>query len=584
MKKFKIFNTNLKKIAVSLTIIVFSFISFGFFTDSQYFEISKNLDIFATLYRELNTFYVDETKPGDLMKKGIDAMLSSLDPYTEYYAESEIEDYKMKYVSASYGGVGAQVFLKDEKIVVNEPYEGFPMQKAGVLSGDYILEIDGKSLSGKSTEEISEMLKGQAGTKVKLLIQRDKDKPFEKQLVREEIKMKNVVYYGMLTDSVGYIKLDKFLENSAKEVKDAFTSLKTNPKLKSLVFDLRGNGGGILQESVEIVNVFVNRGQKIVTQKARIQEMNREHATLNAPIDADIPLAILIDGGSASASEITAGAIQDLDRGVVIGERSFGKGLVQQTKPLSYNSQLKLTVAKYFTPSGRCVQALNYSTKAANGKVNHVPDSLIAEFKTKNGRSVYDGSGVYPDLLIDHKRFSNISIALVTKQIVFDYATNYRITHASIADAKKFSLTDAEYNDFLEFIKDKDYGYSTESEKALEKLKESAVKEKYFDALKEEYDALKTKMIHDKKADLIEFKDEIKLLLEEEIVSRYYFQSGRLENSLVHDNDVKEALKVLGNPKLYATILNGEGEYKIIGKPKSGTHTKNHSEDDEDKN
>ena len=566
MKPLSSFRKKVRNGIVVLSISCVSFFSFGFI--DSYFELSKNLDVFATVLRELNTYYVDDIKPGDLIKKGIDEMLNTLDPYTEFYAESDIEDYKMM-VTGQYGGIGSIIRQQGEYVIVGEPYEGFPAQKAGLMAGDIILEIDSKSIKGKNTADVSKLLKGQANTSVKVLIERQGEKkPFEVTLVREEIKIKNVPYYGVVGDgTVGYIKLTGFTENAAKEVKTAFQELKEKNKIKSLVFDLRDNGGGLLKESVDIVNTFVSRDQEIVEQKGKVKEMNRIHKTLYSPVDTTIPIVVLINKNSASASEIVSGSLQDLDRGVIVGQRTFGKGLVQQTIPLSYGTQMKVTTAKYYTPSGRCIQELDYFHKNNLGKAEHMPDSLIREFKTKNARSVYDGSGIYPDVSIEAKSYALITGAIVSKNLVFDYATKYRLAHPSISSAKDFSLSEEDYKDFINYLSDKTYPYTTKSEKSLEDLKKHAETEKYFASVKTEYENLKTKIVVHKKADLSKYKNEIKDFLEGEISARYYYQRGRLESSLRDDSELKEAIRVLKDEPLYQSILAGKGQYKVIGKP-----------------
>ncbi len=555
--------------------------SFGFV--DNYFELSKNLDIFATLLRELNTYYVDDIKPGDMIKKGIDEMLNTLDPYTEFYAESDIEDYKMM-VTGQYGGIGSLIRQKGDYVMIGEPYENFPAQKAGLMAGDVITEVDGKSIKGKNTADVSKLLKGQAGTSVKVLVEREGEKkPFEVTLTREEIKIKNVPYYGVVGDgTTGYIKLTGFTENAAKEVKDAFTQLKEKNKIKSLVFDLRDNGGGLLKEAVDIVNTFVSKDQTIVEQKGKVKEMNRVHKAQYAPVDTTMPIAVLVNKNSASASEIVTGSIQDLDRGVVVGQRSFGKGLVQQTVQLTYGTQMKVTTAKYYTPSGRCIQELDYFHKNKAGKAEHIPDSLIREFKTRNGRSVYDGSGIFPDVKDDPKQYALITAAILSKNYVFDYATKYRFAHSTIPKAKDFSLTEDEYKDFLNYLSDKKYEYTTKSEKSLEDLKKNSESEKYFDNIKAEYDDLKKKIETNKKEDLTKYKPEIKDFLEEEIASRYYYQSGRLESSLRDDNELKDAIRVVNDQDLYKSILSGKGQYKVIGKPGEAQAKANITDDNEE--
>lgn len=546
---------SLKKYLLILVIVASSFLSFSFV--DNYFEISKNLDIFATLFRELNMYYVDETKPGELMKKGIDSMLESLDPYTNYIPESEIEDYRFM-TTGEYGGIGAIIRQKDDYIVIVEPYEGSPAQKADIRAGDVIIQVNGKDIKGKNSSDVSKILKGQANSEVTLLIEREGEKNrIEKKLMRQEIKVNNVPYYGMLKDDIGYIKLTGFTETASREVKDAFVDLKSKG-MKKLIFDLRDNGGGLLKEAVNIVNFFVPKGSDVVSTRGKIKEWDKVHKALNSPLDLEIPLVVVINENSASASEIVAGAIQDFDRGVVIGERSFGKGLVQQTRPLSYNAQLKVTVAKYYTPSGRCIQKLDYSHKDEEGKATKIADSLITTFKTKGGRLVYDGNGINPDINTENKEFSVISAVLLGKNHIFDYATHYRTKHETISNARDFRLSDADFDDFIKFLNGKDYSYTTTTEKMLEDIKATAEKEKYLKEVEAELEALNTKIKNNKQNDLYRFKDEIKELLENEIVSRYYYQRGRIENAFIYDTDIKKASEILNDSKQYSQILKGE--------------------------
>ncbi len=531
------------------------------------FQVSKNLDIFASVYKNLSINYVDNVNSSEMMKTGIDAMLEELDPYTEYIPESDIEDYKLKYVSTQYGGIGATISNRDGKVIVADPYEGFPAQKAGVRAGDQILEINGVALKGKLNDQVSTMLKGSKGTPVKLLLMRPgAPKQLEINLQREEIRQDNVPYYGMLEGNVGYIKLDKFLENSGQEVKNALVDLKKND-LKGLVLDLRYNGGGILQEAVKIVNLFVDKGVTVVIQKGRNREKSITYNTLNAPEETVLPLVVLVNNRSASASEIVAGSLQDLDRAVVIGQRSFGKGLVQQTFNLPYNSLVKVTVAKYYTPSGRCIQALDYTHRDSEGSVVKVADSLITEYKTKAGRSVYDGSGIYPDVFVKPVKYNLITQTLASKYHIFDYATQYRNERGAIPDAKSFKLTDAEYVKFITYLSTRDYNYNTRTERILNELRDEAEKESKMTDIKPEFEALKAKVSHSKKNDLTQFKDEIRKVLEAEIVSRYFFEKGRLEQGFKYDADLNESLKIISNKSVLASILNGEGNYKSIGKP-----------------
>jgi len=546
-------------------LVVISIFSFSFIEDL--FQVSKNLEIFTAVFKQLSINYVDGVNSSEMMKNGIDAMLQELDPYTEYIPESDVEDYKLKYVSTQYGGIGATISNRSGKVIVSDPYEGFPAQKADIRAGDEILEINGVSLKGKINDQVSSMLKGSKGTPVKLLIQRPGAlKPTELNLIREEIKQNNVPYYGMLANQVGCIKLDKFLENSAQEVKDALADLKKD-NLKGIVLDLRFNGGGILQEAVKIVNLFVDKGITVVIQKGRNREKSITYNTSNNAVEPNLPLVVLVNNRSASASEIVAGSLQDLDRAVIIGQRSFGKGLVQQTFNLPYNSLVKVTVAKYYTPSGRCIQALDYTHRDSDGMVVKVADSLITEYKTKSGRSVYDGSGIFPYIFMKPLKYNLITQTLASKYLIFDYATQFRNRNASIADARDFKLSDAEYNDFIDYLSKTDYNYDTKVEKLLNELSEEAEKENKIGDIKPEFEALKAKISHSKKNDLTLFKEEIRKVLESEIVSRYYFEKGRLVQNFKYDKELIESLKVISNKSTLASILNGEGTYKSIGKP-----------------
>ena len=548
MKKIKI-------TLVAITVIIASFLSVSF-TDN-YFEIAKNLDIFTSLYKELNTYYVDETDPGKLMKKGIDAMLKSLDPYTTYIPESEIEDFRFM-TTGQYGGIGAIITKRGDYVFISEPYEGFPAQKAGLMAGDIILEINGVSAKGKTTEDVSKVLKGQPNTSVTLLMERkNQDKPFEVSFDREKVTVKSVPYSGFVADGIGYIKLRSFTRNCGKDIKKALVNLKKEQELKGLILDLRGNPGGLLNESVNISNIFVEGGEEIVSTKGKIKEWEKVYKATQKAEDTKTPLVVLINQSSASASEIVSGVMQDLDRGVIIGSRSFGKGLVQQSRKLSYNTQLKVTIAKYYTPSGRCIQALDYSNRNKDGSVGKIQDSLKTAFKTKNGRTVYDGGGIEPDIEVEQEKIGNITISLIRKRLIFDYATDYRFSHDSIASADKFQFSDENFVDFQSFLSDKEYEYTTETEDVVEKLKKIAEEEFYFKEIATEYNALIAKLEVNKKDDLNKFKSEIKELITSEIVSRYYYQKGRIIATLQFDKDVKEAIKVLKDKKRYDNILAG---------------------------
>ncbi len=546
-----------KKLKLSLIALALAgtcVLTYSFTED--YFEVSKNLDVFATLFRELNIYYVDETKPGELMKNGIDAMLESLDPYTNYIPESDIEDYRFM-TTGQYGGIGATVREINGKIVITEPYEGTPAQKSGLKAGDVLLEVGGTKITGKNSDDISKLLKGQPGSQVKMIVERPgENKPMELTLVREEIKLKDVPYSGMLNKEIGYIKLVGFTKDAAKEVKDAYTKLKTENKCKSLILDLRGNPGGLLLQAVDIVNIFIDKGQEVVVTKGRIKEWEQTLKAVNNPLDTQIPLVVLVDRNSASASEVVSGALQDLDRAVIIGQRTYGKGLVQQTRPLTYNAQFKVTVAKYYIPSGRCIQALDYSNRNEDGVVEKVADSLITAFKTKGGRIVYDGAGVLPDIITESELYSNIEMSLLSKNHIFEYATLYTIKHPKLEQSPAdFSLTDKEYADFVAYLKNKDYSYTTHSERDLENLKKSTIDEKYYEDIVQQFEALKARIEEDKKGDLIRFKTQIKEVLEDEIISRYYYQSGRLEAGLKYDKEVQEAIKLFNNESGLKSIL-----------------------------
>ncbi len=521
------------------------------------FEISRNLDIYVTLFRELNLNYVDELKPGDLMKTGITAMLESLDPYTNYIPESDIEDYEFM-TTGQYGGIGALIHRQGEYVVISEPYENSPADKTGLKAGDKILSINGQSALGKTTDEVSTILKGQPNTTLNLMIERTGNpQPLPFSITREQITVANIPYYGILDSGAGYIKLSGFTQNAGAEVRNAFVEMREKQPLNGLILDLRGNGGGLLQEAVNITNIFVDKGELVVSTKGKLPDRNRSYSTENTAIDTQIPLIVLVDNTSASASEIVAGAIQDIDRGIIIGQRTFGKGLVQNVVPLSYNSKMKVTVAKYYIPSGRCIQAIDYSHKDENGRFTKIPDSLISEFKTRNGRSVYDGGGIEPDIEIDIPQLSSISYALYTKFLIFDYATHYFWSHPSIPPANQFEINDSIYQDFLSFLSGKDYTYTTSSEKVMNDLKAIAEKEEVYDDITAEYEALEAKIQKSKLDDLQESRNELETILRQEIVTRYYYEVGRIISSLKDDPEIKKANELLLRGEIYRSILDG---------------------------
>ncbi|MCB9189040.1 MAG: S41 family peptidase [Flavobacteriales bacterium] len=524
--------------------------------DENLFEISKNIRVMTGVYEKLNTYYVDEPVPGKLMKTGIDAMLASLDPYTVYIPQSKIEDYRYM-TTGQYGGIGSLIQKHGDYIVISEPYENSPAAKAGLKAGDILLEVDGEDVTDKEVPDMSLYLKGGPGTDVTIKYKRGTIIN-EVTLKREEIKVPDVPYFGMLDDKTGYVKLNSFTQTASQEVGSAIHHLIDSSGMTQLVFDLRGNGGGLLHEAVNIVNFFVPKGELVVETKGRLSEMNREYKTLNNPIDVNMPIVVLIDDHSASASEIVSGSLQDLDRAVIVGETSYGKGLVQQTKDLEFGSMVKLTVAKYYTPSGRCIQKLDYSNKNELGEVAEVHDSLIATFKTKNGREVKDGRGVDPDVQIPAEFLSVLSTELVIGHHIFDFATEYETKHTSIDKAKSFRLSDQEYIDFVNFVKLKDVHHTSQSMELMNELKEIAKDEKYYEDSKEEFEALFIKLTPSLESDLMRYKDEIKEILESEIVSRYYYSSGRLENALDQDEYISIALEVLNDSGRYSKILSGE--------------------------
>jgi carboxyl-terminal processing protease len=550
---------SIKKVVLIAALPVLLLISVATVNTNQYFEISKNLDVFATLYKELNTYYVDDVEPATLIRSGIDAMLGSLDPYTNFISEDEIEDFRLQ-TTGKYGGIGAFIRKVDDFVVVSEPYENYPAYKAGLLAGDIITSIEGQSVKDKNSDDVSKLLKGQAGTAVTIHVKRPladgTQKDMTVTLTREEIKLLNVPFSGMINNEIGYIRLANFTEQAGKEVRDALEALKQeNPGMKGLVFDVRGNPGGLLNEAVNVSNVFVDKGKEIVSTKGKVKEWDKTFKSLNPPVDPLIPVVVLTNKGSASASEIVAGAIQDLDRGVIVGQKTFGKGLVQTTRPLSYNTKLKVTTAKYYVPSGRCIQAINYAEKDDDGSVKKIPDSLKVAFKTTNGRTVYDGGGIDPDITVEPDKLSAITISLLNNNHIFNYATIFKAKKSGIAASKAFQLSDQDYQDFIVFLKDKEYDYKTETEELLEEFRKAAEKDKYLDAVKKDLDALTANVKHDKEKDLIKFKDEIKSLLEEEIVGRYYYSKGKTEFSFKNDKDILEALKILNNKTQYYQIL-----------------------------
>lgn len=523
----------------------------------KYFEIAKNMEIFSSVYKEVNLLYVDEINPSQIMTTGIDAMLESLDPYTNYIPEDKIEDFRTQ-LTGQYGGIGAVIGERHDKIMILMPYQGFPAQKAGLQIGDEIISVDGIVTTTKNSSDVSKLLRGQADTPLKIKVKRyNQTEPIEFTLTRQKIKISNVPYYGMINSNTGYMKLSEFTQAASIEVKKALTELKAKGATQ-IVFDLRGNPGGLLSEAVNISNIFIPKDKLVVSTKGKVAEWNTKYITELLPDDLSIPIVVLVSGRSASASEIVAGVIQDYDRGVIVGQRSYGKGLVQTTRELPYKSQIKITTAKYYTPSGRCIQAIDYAHRAADGTVSKFADSLKVAFKTTNGRTVYDGGGVKPDITVAQDSISSILISLISKSFLFDYATEYHAKHPSIGDARTFNLTDSEYQDFVNWLKGKDYTYTTKVEKSLDEMTKQSKQEKYYDAMKTQLEQMKKVITQDKENDLIKFKSQIIEYLEEEIASRYYLQKGIIEASFDSDNDIQAAIEVLNDKTKYNKILSGK--------------------------
>ncbi len=546
-----------RKLTVISLVLVIAIGSAAFVSNNErYFEIAKNLDIFATLFKEVNAHYVDEVNPNQLIESGIDAMLSTLDPYTNYIPEDDIENFRTL-STGQYGGIGAQTGRFENRVFVTMVFEGYPAHQAGLKIGDEVIEIDGIDIRPKTKEEVSKLMKGQLNTEVILTVQRyGSNTPIKLPMQRGKIKIDNVPYYGMVTDDIGYLKLTDFTLNAGKEVKEAVEGLKESGA-KKIIVDLRGNPGGLLIEAVNISNIFVPKGVEIVSTRGKVSQNNGQYRALNSPIDVEIPLAVLINSGSASASEIVAGSLQDLDRAVLVGQRSFGKGLVQTTRPLSYNSQLKVTTAKYYIPSGRSIQALDYSNRRPDGSVGKIPDSLKVAYKTRNGRTVYDGGGIAPDIEVTNRDLPQVAFAIIRKGLLFEYASKYAHAHESITSAKDFELSDKEYDQFAQWVSTKDYDYTTRVEREMDDLVASAKREKYYDRISKQLDALNTSIESNKKQDLYLHKEEIKILLQEEIVSRYYLEDGAIEVSFSEDHVIQEATKVLNDRSRYLQILSG---------------------------
>nr|WP_194775510.1 S41 family peptidase [Pararhodonellum marinum] len=535
-----------------LAIVLTSLTLFSFTQNDKLFAIAKNLDIFASLIRELDSYYVDEIDPDELVSIGINAMLEELDPYTNYIPEEDSDDFRLM-TTGEYAGVGALIGNRTGVNMILMPYSGFPAQRAGLRIGDEILKVDTVNVIDKPTNDISALLKGPANTGVSVEVKRGDD-TIKVDLTRQKIVISNVPYYGMINDEVGYIKLTDFTTNASSDVRKALVSLKEQGATQ-LILDVRDNPGGILKEAVEIVNLFIPKGKEVVKTIGKLPNVNATYKTEKSPVDKDIPLVVLVNERSASAAEIVAGALQDYDRAVLVGRTTFGKGLVQSTIPLSYNAQVKVTTAKYYIPSGRCIQAIDYSKKDTAGNGNVIADSLRNEFRTKGGRIVMDGAGIEPDELVEQKNYAPIIYSLVARNLVFEYGNEFFRKNESIGPARTFEVSDEVYEDFVNWLQDKDYDYTTRVEKTIEDLEKYAEKEKYYDEIKEEIEKLKKSVTHSKEQDLITFKDEVKDALKDELVSRYYYQEGVIEASLDRDKEIAKSLQLIRDQKLYAQLL-----------------------------
>ena len=547
---------NRKKRKTGLAIALALLISGSYCFVRNDFEIAKNLDIYATLMRQLNENYVDELNIGDLVRTSIDAMLEELDPYTVYYPESDLEEFKLM-TTGQYGGIGALIQQDSDYVIISEPYENTPAMENGLQAGDRIIAIDGRSTKGKSVSDVSTALKGQPGTKVKLTIQPyGRRSSSVKEIERKEIKLPTIAYTGMLKNGIGYTRLNQFTENAGREVKEAFLKLKEQ-NMRCFVLDLRGNGGGLLNEAVNIVNLFVPKGELVVSTKGKQQHLNQQYYTSSEPIDLEIPIVVLVDGSSASASEIVAGTLQDLDRAVIVGERTYGKGLVQNILPLSYNSRMKVTVSKYYIPSGRCIQKIDYTHKDSNGVNLRKADSNATAFQTRHGRTVYDYGGVEPDVKVKIESYSTVLLALISQKMIFNYANEYKLNHKSIPPVSEFNFTDAMYSDFVQFVEKRNISYETFTEKELKRLEMAAEDDKTADVLKPELQALKKAIEKDKSTDLQKYRKEISEMLCLEIVGRYYYQTGQSEAALRTDPCMETVHRLLDDPKLteYHSLL-----------------------------
>ena len=521
-------------------------------SQSNYFEISKNLEIFNNVYKELNTYYVDDTEPGKLMKEAIDAMLKKLDPYTQYIPESEIEDFRFQ-TTGQYGGIGSLIRKVGDYVMIAEPYKGFPADKSGLKIGDKIIKIDGVSMKDKSVEDVSKLLKGEPGKKVNISVSRINNSDIIKiPVTREKIKISSVPYSGLI-DDIGYVKLNRFTRNCSNEVKNAIIKLESEKELKGIIIDLRMNPGGLLNEAIKLCNIFIEKNTKIVETKGRNSDWNKVYKTKSSAYNTEMPVVVLVNQGSASASEIFAGTLQDLDRGIVIGNKTFGKGLVQQTRKLDYNSQLKLTVAKYYTPSGRCIQEINYSDEKQT-----LPDSLRTEFKTKNKRSVFDGGGVDPDIIIEEDSIPKIIFNLIQQQLIFKFGNYYSSNFSDIGSLDEFEITDEIYDLFKEYIEKEEFQFETLSDEKIDDLEETLLFEGYNVKLEKTglLKKIKEEILRLKNQDINKYKKEISKIMLQDILVRYYYNEGRIKSSLKEDKAILNAINILNDTKEYNKILN----------------------------
>lgn len=535
-----------------LAVTAFSFRS----PAEKYFEVAKSLDIFATLFKEVNTYYVDEVDPQKLVRKGIEGMLESLDPYTDYIPEDEMESFRIT-TTGQYGGVGAMIGIVNKKTVITHPYKNFPAERSGIKVGDEIISVDGKITQGKTTSQISALLKGQPKTDVEVKIKRfGRKDDIVFKIKRERISVGNVPYYGLIEDEIGYIKLDDFTPGASREVGEALIELKEKGA-KKIILDLSENPGGLLHEAVNVVGLFIPKGLEVVSTKGKVAEWNKVYKTLNSPIDTEMPMVVITSEGSASASEIVAGALQDYDRAILVGQKTFGKGLVQTTRPLSFNAQLKVTTAKYYIPSGRCIQEMDYTHRKADGTVEKFADSLKNEFKTKSGRKVFDGGGLDPDIKVEDNYLGTVTIALLNSGLIFDYASIYCGQNTAQPDLKTFKFAEKDYQQFVSWLNENHFTYTTPLERSTDELMEAAKRDNYYGQLKDELTNLKNKIESNKTTDIFRFKDQIAGYLEEQIAFHYALAQGQAEVSLYRSKEIIEAKKALNDNLSYKKMLNG---------------------------